>query len=130
MGAQDRRARGSHSDDRLFPDAARERADGRAHPSGELRAGDDVLNSRLRPGYHTPVMSRSTLSLFVGLVLALTGSACRRSWDPNKFKGTNEELFSRTVREYQRKKWDTAIQGLEKLTVQLPARDTLLPRSH
>src|SRR5262249_46297324 len=35
-----------------------------------------------------------------------------------------------SLREFQRGKWDNAIAGFEKLTTDLPARDTLLPRSY
>jgi outer membrane assembly lipoprotein YfiO len=43
---------------------------------------------------------------------------------------TNEALYTASLGEYQHKRWDNAISGFEKLTTDLPARDTLLPRSY
>lgn len=43
---------------------------------------------------------------------------------------TNEALFSAARREYDAKHWDNAVTAFEKLTFDLPARDTLLPTAH
>jgi outer membrane protein assembly factor BamD len=43
---------------------------------------------------------------------------------------SNEVLYAASFKEYQRHKWDNAIAGFEKLTTDLPPRDTLLPRSY
>ena len=43
---------------------------------------------------------------------------------------TNEALYSASMSEFQRHHWDNAVSGFEKLTTDLPARDTLLPRSY
>ncbi|HTE45771.1 MAG TPA: outer membrane protein assembly factor BamD [Gemmatimonadaceae bacterium] len=43
---------------------------------------------------------------------------------------TNEALYAASFTEYQHNRWDNAISGFEKLTTDLPARDTLLPRSY
>ena len=43
---------------------------------------------------------------------------------------TNPDLYAAASKEYARKKWDNAILGFERLTLDLPARDTLLSRSH
>lgn len=43
---------------------------------------------------------------------------------------TNDALYKAAFSEYQRHHWDNAITGFEKLTTDLPARDTLLPRSY
>lgn len=43
---------------------------------------------------------------------------------------TNEALYTASLDEYQHHRWDNAITGFEKLTTDLPARDTLLPRSY
>jgi outer membrane protein assembly factor BamD len=43
---------------------------------------------------------------------------------------TNESLYAAGLREYQKKHWANAIAVFEKLTTELPARDTLLPRAY
>jgi outer membrane protein assembly factor BamD len=43
---------------------------------------------------------------------------------------TNEKLYQAGIREFNRHKWDNAIAAFEKLTLDLPARDSLLPRSY
>jgi outer membrane assembly lipoprotein YfiO len=43
---------------------------------------------------------------------------------------SNDVLYKASLSEYQRHHWDNAITGFEKLTTDLPARDTLLPRSY
>jgi outer membrane assembly lipoprotein YfiO len=40
---------------------------------------------------------------------------------------TSESLFAAAVQQYQARKWDNAVAAFEKLTLDLPARDTLLP---
>jgi len=63
------------------------------------------------------------------LILSLA-AACAPSFQPARFKGTNEQLYEASRREYQRRKWDNAVAGFERLTLELPARDTLLPLAH
>jgi outer membrane assembly lipoprotein YfiO len=60
--------------------------------------------------------------------LAVTAVACRPQFQLKRFT-TNEDLYRAGLREYQRKKWDNAVTAFEKLTVELPARDSLLSRS-
>lgn len=62
------------------------------------------------------------------LLLAIA-AACRPDFKLNRYK-THEELFRAGVREFERRKWDNAIAVFEKLTLELPARDSLLPRSY
>lgn len=57
-------------------------------------------------------------------------AACRPEFQLNKITGGNEALYTASLREYQRHHWDNAVSGFEKLTTDLPARDTLLPRSY
>ncbi len=40
---------------------------------------------------------------------------------------TSESLFAAAMSQYQARKWDNAVTAFEKLTIDLPARDTLLP---
>lgn len=72
-----------------------------------------------------PPVSRNLL-----LVLAvLAAAACTsKPWNPKKFT-SNEELYKESLRRFQRGKIDDAIAGFEQLTLELPARDTLLSRS-
>jgi outer membrane assembly lipoprotein YfiO len=42
----------------------------------------------------------------------------------------NEALFAGGLAQLNQRKWDNAVQIFEKLTLELPARDTLLPASH
>jgi outer membrane protein assembly factor BamD len=43
---------------------------------------------------------------------------------------THESLWGGSMREFNARRWDNAIVGFERLTLELPARDTLLPRAH
>jgi outer membrane protein assembly factor BamD len=63
-----------------------------------------------------------------GLLLGLA-AACRPDFKLNQYK-THDELFRAGLREFGRRKWDNAIAAFEKLTLELPARDSLLPRSY
>ena len=64
------------------------------------------------------------------LVVILLAAACAQGFNVTKFKGDDAALFTATMREYQRGNWDNAVAGFEKLTLELPARDTLLPVAH
>ncbi len=55
-------------------------------------------------------------------------TACR-GFKVNKFP-TNESLYVAGLHEYERHHWGNAAVAFEKLTNDLPARDTLLPRSY
>jgi outer membrane protein assembly factor BamD len=72
-------------------------------------------------------MLRSRRVLFVALLLAI--AACHPEYKIASFT-TNETLYRSAIEEFQRGRWDNAIAAFEKLTTDLPARDTLLPRSH
>lgn len=68
----------------------------------------------------------------VVLMLLLMGgvseiTACAPGFQPRRIRSA-PELYRASLREFQRKKWDNALQGFELLAQQLPARDTLLPR--
>ena len=71
--------------------------------------------------------SYAWIALAEALLLA---AACRPEFQINKITGGNEALYTASLREYQRHHWDNAVSGFEKLTSDLPARDTLLPRSY
>jgi outer membrane protein assembly factor BamD len=60
-------------------------------------------------------------------LLALAG--CYRTFNLRQFPN-NEALYTAGLQQLQLKKWDNAVLIFEKLTLELPARDTLLPASH
>lgn len=62
--------------------------------------------------------------------LALTVAVACRPEFTLKNLTTNEALYSASLKEYRHEHWDNAVSGFEKLTTDLPARDTLLPRSY
>ena len=68
---------------------------------------------------------RLSILLFVA---ALSG-ACGRGFKLSRYT-SNEALFNAAVNEFGRRKWDHAVSAFEKLTLDLPARDTLLPLAH
>ena len=71
--------------------------------------------------------SRKQMFVAAAALLALAG--CIRTFNLRQFPN-NEALFRAGVQQLQQKKWDYAVQIFEKLTLELPARDTLLPASH
>jgi outer membrane protein assembly factor BamD len=56
-------------------------------------------------------------------------AACHPEFQLKSFT-SNESIYSASLREFQRHHWDNAITGFEKLTTDLPPRDSLLPRSY
>jgi outer membrane assembly lipoprotein YfiO len=68
---------------------------------------------------------RAAHALLLLSVAALAG-ACARGFQPKRFTQA-PELYRASLREFQRKKFDNALAGLDLLASQLPARDTLLP---
>ena len=73
-------------------------------------------------------MHRTSWRLAAALSI-VAAAACRPEFQLKNLL-TNEALYSASLHEYQRKHWDNAIIGFEKLTTDLPARDSLLPRSY
>lgn len=67
------------------------------------------------------------LGLISVSVAAVT--ACSSGFKVSRYP-TNDRLFAAGVAEFNNKKWDHAVTVFEKLTFDLPARDTLLPLSH
>lgn len=63
-----------------------------------------------------------------GLLIAIV-AACHPDFVLKNYN-TNEKLYRAGLREFNRHKWDNAIAAFEKLTLDLPARDSLLPRSY
>lgn len=65
----------------------------------------------------------------LGAGLLLFAAACHPDFQINKYQ-THEELFKASIGQFQHHKWENAIAGFEKLTLELPARDSLLPRAY
>jgi outer membrane assembly lipoprotein YfiO len=64
------------------------------------------------------------------LVAALSiAAACRPAFQPRGFP-TSGALFNASLAEYNKKNFDNAVTGFERLTLDLSARDSLLPLSH
>ncbi|HEY9229488.1 MAG TPA: outer membrane protein assembly factor BamD [Gemmatimonadaceae bacterium] len=59
----------------------------------------------------------------------LAASACRPEFQLKNLT-TNETLYAASLAEFDHKRWDNAVTGFEKLTTDLSARDSLLPRSY
>ena len=66
----------------------------------------------------------------LALFLLLLPAACGKTFEERIRSFSNEELYRVALREFEREKWDNAMQAFERLTLNLPARDTLLPRSY
>jgi outer membrane assembly lipoprotein YfiO len=63
------------------------------------------------------------------LALLVIIAACHPEFSLKNFT-SNEALYAASFKEFEHHKWDNAITGFEKLTTDLPPRDTLLPRSY
>ncbi|MCC6929522.1 MAG: outer membrane protein assembly factor BamD [Gemmatimonadaceae bacterium] len=73
-------------------------------------------------------LSRTFRFTLLAFALATT-AACSRGFKLSRYS-TNESLFNAAVGEFNKKKWDHAVTAFEKLTFDLPARDSLLPLAH
>ena len=62
-------------------------------------------------------------------LLLIVAAACHPDFQVKNYP-TNEKLFKEGLRQFDLHKWDNAIAAFEKLTLDLPARDSLLPRSY
>ena len=65
---------------------------------------------------------------YVAIAAATALAACRGGFRVNRFP-SSEALYAAGLREYQQRHWGNAVLAFEKLTADLPPRDTLLPRS-
>ena len=73
-------------------------------------------------------MHRFAWRLIAALALVAV-AACRPEFQLKNYT-SNEALYKASMTAYERKHYDDAVTGFEKLTTDLPARDTLLPRSY
>ncbi len=65
--------------------------------------------------------------MLVALLLAV--AACHPDFQITQYP-TNEALYRAATKEFAAARWDNAVLAFEKLTTDLPARDTLLPRAY
>ena len=63
------------------------------------------------------------------LALLLVVAACHPDFQVTNYP-TNEALYRVAMQEVAAGRWDNAVLAFDKLTTDLPARDTLLPRAH
>lgn len=61
--------------------------------------------------------------------LLLLAAACHPEFQVANYQ-TNEALYRAATEEFSHRRWDNAVAAFEKLTTDLSARDTLLPRAH
>ena len=73
-------------------------------------------------------MARTSWAVLAALAV-VSAVACKPDFDLKKLT-SNEALYTASLNEYKHHSWDNAVTGFEKLTTDLPARDTLLPRSY
>jgi outer membrane protein assembly factor BamD len=62
----------------------------------------------------------------VATLCAVALAACRAPMDLKKFQGAPDKLYAASLKAFERHRWDDAVSGFEKLTLDLPAHDTLL----
>lgn len=67
--------------------------------------------------------------MIVLLAALVAVPACRPAFSPAKFP-SSEALYKASMERMKKKKWDDAVAGFEKLTLDLSSRDTLLPLAH
>ena len=72
-------------------------------------------------------LSSAVRAAAVASVMVL--AACRPGFQPRSFP-SNPALFNASMGELNKKKYDNAVAGFERLTLDLSARDTLLPLAH
>jgi outer membrane assembly lipoprotein YfiO len=81
---------------------------------------------------HLPFPSRARGSMAAVILAAawLTVEACAPPFDIKRYTGSTDKLYAASWQAYQHHHWDDAVAGFEKLTLDLPAHDTLLARSY
>jgi outer membrane protein assembly factor BamD len=100
------------------------------HQRTRRRLSDGIPRSGTSAGALRVVTVR-VAELRIGLLAGIVAlSACGGSgFRVDRFVGQTGELFLAGVRELNLKHWDNAVLAFEKLATDLPARDTLLPRT-
>jgi outer membrane protein assembly factor BamD len=75
-----------------------------------------------------PFARRLTTAVLAGA--ALVSAACARGFEVRRYQGNSVRLYQASLDQFRRRKWENAVAGFERLTTELSARDTLLPRSY
>lgn len=90
-----------------------------------------LSQATLEPMAHLRVLFSNMLLNRRALVISLlfAAVACHPDFQITNYP-TNEKLYRAAQVEFAARRWDNAIAAFEKLTTDLPARDTLLPRAH
>jgi outer membrane protein assembly factor BamD len=65
----------------------------------------------------------------VPVAAAMIFAGCHQGFQPRKYGSDLSRLYTASVKQLQSHNWDNAVTGFERLTIELPARDTLLPLS-
>lgn len=63
------------------------------------------------------------------VLLGVLSLGCASGFKLTRYS-TSDSLYNAAMAQYRARKWDNAILAFEKLTLDLPARDTLLPSAH
>jgi outer membrane protein assembly factor BamD len=70
-----------------------------------------------------------SLALLPAVAALLAVSACRPNFQPRQFGNDHSRLYAASMDQFRQERWDNAIAGFERLTIDLPARDPLLSLS-
>lgn len=73
---------------------------------------------------------RSRVRAAMLVASALVVAACGNKFDIKRYAGSSQRLYTASLAEYHRHHWDEAVQGFERLTLDLPAHDTLLAQCY
>ncbi len=84
---------------------------------------------RLTAGTKVLMPYRRFVTILAVIAGVVSAGACGRGFQLRKYPAT-DALFAASLAELNKKKWDNAITGFEKLTLDLSARDTILPLAH
>jgi outer membrane protein assembly factor BamD len=70
-----------------------------------------------------------SLIMLPAVAALLAAGGCRAGFQPRQFGNDHSRLYAASMAQLQQENWDHAIAGFERLTIDLPARDPLLPLS-
>jgi outer membrane assembly lipoprotein YfiO len=79
--------------------------------------------------YVSRSMQSQTRGLVAALALLVAAAGCRPAFVVTKFP-TNDALYKASLTEFRKGHWDNAVEGFDKLTLDLGVRDTLLVPSY
>lgn len=94
-----------------------------------MRRAADAVRRAADAVRRAGVVRRRRPALLALLAIEALVSACNRGFQTAAYK-TSESLFAAALAEFHRSHWDNAGKGFERLTLDLPARDPLLPLAY